>query len=514
MRDDDSNSRRSIDCETPTRVLLAYPEFPDTYWSFRHALSFVGKRSAFPPLGLLTVSAMLPQTWERRLVDLNVGPLQDADLEWADLVLVSAMLVQSASLEEVVARAKAFGKRVAVGGPYVSTGARSVAGADHIFVGEAETTVPEFLADLAAGTTKPIYEAAERPQLSHTPVADFRLAEFRQYSSMSLQYSRGCPFQCEFCDIIEIYGRVPRTKSNEQVLAELDALLAAGWHGLVFIVDDNFIGNKKNVKRLLPEVAEWSERHGNPFYFATEASLNLADDDVLLDLMRRAGFYRVFLGIETPVEESLKEARKGQNTRRDLLDSVRKIQSYGMEVMAGFIVGFDNDPEDIFERQIEFIRESAIPMAMVGLLTALPDTQLWRRLEREGRLVAESSGNNTDGSLNFVPRMDAGRLVEGYKSVLRAIYSPAEYYRRSLDSLSRVARGATAAADRSSTADLLAFLRVALALGVRGGERREFWSYLRHVIAEHRDKFGHAVTLAAMGHHFRKHTDVTCGDGK
>jgi radical SAM superfamily enzyme YgiQ (UPF0313 family) len=514
MPHDDRSSVRSIDSETPHKVLLVYPEFPDTYWSFRHALSFVGKRSAFPPLGLLTVSAMLPHSWERRLVDLNVGPLSDADLDWADLVLVSAMLVQSASLDVVVARAKARGKRVAVGGPYVSTGAKSVAGADHIFVGEAETTVPEFIADLAAGTTKPVYEAAERPQLSATPVADFGLVDMRHYSSMSLQYSRGCPFQCEFCDIIEIYGRVPRTKSNEQVLAELDALLAAGWGGLVFIVDDNFIGNKKHVKRLLPELTAWSERNGRPFYFATEASLNLADDDALLDMMRSAGFYRVFLGIETPVEESLKEAQKGQNTRRNLLDSVRKIQSYGMEVMAGFIVGFDNDPEDIFERQIEFIRESAIPMAMVGLLTALPDTQLWRRLEREGRLVAESSGNNTDASLNFVPRMDAARLIEGYKSVLRAIYSPAEFYRRSLDSLSRVARGATTAADRSSAADLIALLRIALVLGVRDGERREFWSYLRHVFAEHRDKFGHAVTLAAMGHHFRKHTEVCCGDGR
>src|SRR5919112_994491 len=230
---------------------------------------------------------------------------------------------------------------------------------------------------------------------------------------MSIQYSRGCPFSCEFCDIIEIYGRVPRTKTNEQVMAELDALYATGWHGLVFIVDDNFIGNKKNVRKLLPDLVEWTERHNQPFSFITEASVNLAEDDALLDMMRRANFRRVFLGIETPVEESLKEAQKGQNTRRDLLDSVRKIQSYGMEVMAGFIVGFDNDPEDIFERQISFIRESAIPLAMVGLLTALPDTQLWRRLKKEGRLLGESGGNNvaTDAPLNFIPRMDTARLV-------------------------------------------------------------------------------------------------------
>src|SRR5207253_852473 len=280
-----------------------------------------------------------------------------------------------------------------------------------------ETTLPEFLRDLEQGCAQRIYKAAERPPLTLTPVPHFQLAELGKYSAMSVQYSRGCPFQCEFCDIIEIYGRVPRTKSNQQMLAELDALYDLGWRGIVFIVDDNFIGNKRNVKLLMPELVEWSERHGSPFSFITEASVNLAEDGALLEMMRQANFRRVFLGIETPVEESLKEAQKGQNTRRDLLESVRKIQSYGMEVMAGFIVGFDTDPEDIFERQIKFIQESGIPLAMVGLLTALPDTQLWRRLEREGRLLEESTGNNTDGSLNFIPRMDTGRLVEGYKSI-------------------------------------------------------------------------------------------------
>jgi radical SAM superfamily enzyme YgiQ (UPF0313 family) len=496
----------------PRRVLLVYPEFPDTYWSFRHALSFVGKRSAFPPLGLLTVSAMLPATWERRLVDLNVGPLADDDLAWADLVFVSAMMVQKDSLDEVVARAKARGKRVAVGGPYVSTAPDAVPHADHVFVGEAEETVPQFLADLAAGEPRRTYRVGERPALSLTPVADFGLVERRRYSSMSIQYSRGCPFQCEFCDIIEVYGRVPRTKSNAQVLAELDALFAAGWRGLVFVVDDNFIGNKKNVKRLLPELERWSERNGRPFVFATEASVNLADDDGLLDLMRRAGFTRVFLGIETPVVESLNEAQKGQNTKRDLVASVRKIQSYGIEVMAGFIVGFDNDPENIFDLQVEFIRESAIPLAMVGLLTALPDTQLWRRLKREGRLLAESSGNNTDGSLNFVPKMDAGDLVDGYKSVLRAIYGPAEYYDRALASLERVARRPPTALAGPSRENVVALARVAFALGVRDGARRDFWKYLFRVALDHRDQFGHAVTLAAMGYHFRKHTEVCCGD--
>ncbi|HMB29875.1 MAG TPA: radical SAM protein, partial [Blastocatellia bacterium] len=468
------------------KTLLVYPEFPDTYWSFRHALSFEGKRSAYPPLGLLTVSAMLPDAWERRLVDMNIQPLKPSDIKWADVVFASAMIVQKDSLRRVVELCKAEGKRVVIGGPYATSGAKHLSQADHIFLGEAETTLPEFIRDLERGVPKRVYQAAERPALSTTPIPDFHLADIKRYSAMPVQYSRGCPFQCEFCDIIEIYGRVPRTKSNEQTLAELDALLRLGWRGTVFIVDDNFIGNKRNVKRLLPVLADWSERHGRPFTFITEASVNLAEDDELLDAMRRAHFRRVFLGIETPVEASLKEAQKGQNMRRDLLDSVRKIQSYGMEVMAGFIVGFDNDPDDIFERQIEFIRESAIPLAMVGLLTALPDTQLWRRLDREGRLLLESTGNNTDCSLNFIPKMDATRLIEGYKSIMRAIYSPAEYYKRALDCLERVVAGAPESQGNRFASDVVTLFRIVLALGVRDRSRGEFWRYLRRALTLHR----------------------------
>jgi radical SAM superfamily enzyme YgiQ (UPF0313 family) len=487
------------------KVLLVYPEFPDTYWSFRHALKFEGRRSAFPPLGLLTVSAMLPEKWERRLVDMNVGRLKDSDIEWADIVFASAMIVQKDSLEQVVEKCKARGKRVVVGGPYVSTSAEHLPDADHIFVGEAETTLPEFLNDLERGEPRRIYQAAERPALTATPVPHFQLAELNRYSAMSVQYSRGCPFQCEFCDIIEIYGRVPRTKTNEQILAELDALKETGWRGLVFIVDDNFIGNKRNVRKLMPELAAWSDAQGRPFSFITEASVNLAEDEDLLEMMRRANFRRVFLGIETPVEESLKEAQKGQNTRRDLLDSVRRIQSYGMEVMAGFIVGFDNDPEDIFDRQINFIRESAIPLAMVGLLTALPDTQLWRRLKREGRLLKESAGSNTENSLNFIPRMDTVRLVEGYKRILSTIYSPAEYYQRALDCLSHLTQGPEPRRSRL-TSDIAAFAHVALVLGVLDGARMDFWRYMKRTLTSHRSNFAHAVTLAAMGYHFRKLT--------
>jgi len=485
------------------KVLFVNPEFPDTYWSFRHALPFERKRCAFPPLGLLTVSALLPKSWERRLVDLNVRPLKSATIQWADIVFVTGMLVQKESVHEVVRRCKQQGKRVVLGGPYVTTTIEDLPEVDHIFRGEAETTLPQFIQDLERGQTKRTYQAAERPPLATTPVADFSLADMKYYSAMSVQYSRGCPFNCEFCDIIEIYGRVPRTKSNQQMLAEFDALLRLGWRGTVFIVDDNFIGNKKNVRRLLPALTEWQQKNGHPFSLLTEASVNLADDEELLAEMQRAGFRRVFLGIETPVEESLKEAQKSQN-RGNLLDSVKRIQSYGMEVMAGFIVGFDNDPEDIFERQIKFIRDSAIPLAMVGLLTALPDTQLWRRLEKEGRLLGESSGNNTNCSLNFVPKMDATRLVEGYKSIMRTIYKPNEYYQRALESLRRTTQKDSEPTRLDIIGALAAFSRLAIKLGVLDRERKEFWRFLRRTVRFHPNQFSQSMRLAAMGYHFRK----------
>jgi len=486
------------------KVLLLNPEFPDTYWSFRHALPFEGKRSAFPPLGLMTVSALLPKSWEKRLVDLNVRSLRASDIEWADIVFATAMLVQKESLHDVVRRCKAKGKRVVLGGPYVTTTIEDLPEADHIFLGEAETTLPQFVADLERGEAKKTYQAAERPPLSVTPVADFHLADLKRYSAMSVQYSRGCPFNCEFCDIIEIYGRVPRTKSNQQVLAEFETLHQLGWRGTLFIVDDNFIGNKRNVKKLIPAIAEWQRKNGHPFSLVTEASVNLAEDDALLNSMRDAGFRRVFLGIETPVEASLKEAQKGQNTRRDLLESVKKIQNFGMEVMAGFIVGFDNDPEDIFDLQINFIRESAIPVAMVGLLTALPDTQLWRRLEREGRLLGESTGNNTNLALNFVPKMDPARLVEGYKSIMRTIYSPREYYQRVLECLKRVPQDEAEVNQYNILSSLVSFARLTLKLGVLDRERTEFWRFFVEAAAKHRKKFVESMRMAAMGYHLRK----------
>jgi radical SAM superfamily enzyme YgiQ (UPF0313 family) len=492
------------------KALLVYPEFPNTYWSFKHALPFAGKRSAYPPLGLLTLSAMLPATWEKRLVDLNVRRLKDADLQWADIVFASAMIVQQDSLRGVIDRCKALGVRVAVGGPFVSTGMEHVADADFLFPGEAETTVPEFLRDLEMGVPQHVYQSGEKPDLTRSPIPDFSLVEMSRYSSMAIQYSRGCPFNCEFCDIIEIYGRVPRTKTNEQMLAEFDALYRTGWRGPLFVVDDNFIGNKKNVRRLMPDLCEWMERHKHPFRLFTEASVNLADDDELLALMKRANFRRVFLGIETPVEESLKETQKSQNTRRSLIESVRRIQSYGMEVMAGFIVGFDHDPADIFQRQIDFIRESAIPMAMVGILSALPDTQLWRRLEREGRLLSEGAGTNTEASLNFVPKMDRQLLIDGYKKIMRTIYSPTEYYERVRNSLKFTTSTGYSPAKAFKKEYVLGFFRVLFRLGMTDPSRKEFWRFLRRVYSERRDLIGDAVVLAVMGYHFRKITEQYC----
>jgi radical SAM superfamily enzyme YgiQ (UPF0313 family) len=486
------------------KVLLVNPEFPETYWSFRHALPFEGKRCVFPPLGLMTVSSLLPRDCERRLVDLNVEPLKASQIDWADMIFVTGMLSQKKSLHEVVKRCKQKGKLIVLGGPYVTSTIEELPYADHIFQGEAETTLPQFFEDLKQGKTKRIYKAPERPPLSITPIPDFGLVDLKKYSNMCVQYSRGCPFSCEFCDIIEIYGRVPRTKSKQQMLAVFDELKRLGWRGPVFIVDDNFIGNKKNVRLLLPDLIAWQKKNGFPFSLFTEASVNLADDDNLLKAMQEAGFRRVFLGIETPVEESLKEAQKTQN-RGNLLDSVRKIQSRGMEVMAGFIVGFDHDPDDIFERMIEFIRESAIPMAMVGMLNALPDTQLWKRLEKEGRLLYDdATGNNTIATVNFIPIMDVETLISGYKRIMRTIYKPSEYYRRALDSLQRTPQDVPEAHQYHGFKAVKAFLRIAFKLGVLDAERREFWRFFIHALHKHRDRMTELLRHAAMAYHFRK----------
>jgi radical SAM superfamily enzyme YgiQ (UPF0313 family) len=480
-------------------ALLVYPEFPDTYWSFKHALPFEGKRSAYPPLGLLTIASLLPASWDKRVVDANVRALTEEDVAWADIAMFSGMLVQKAHMLELLAMCRRAGVRTVVGGPITSGAADMGNYADHIVVGEAEELIPAFLDELNEGRAKHLYSGSQLPDLEKTPIPDLSLIEFKHYSAMAIQYSRGCPFNCEFCDIIEIYGRKPRTKTVGQVIAELDQLYAMKWRGSVFIVDDNFIGNKKNVRQLMPAVAEWNKSHKRPFTFFTEASVNLADDEPLLALMRDAGFTRVFLGIETPVESSLREAQKLQNTKRSLLDSVHRIQNYGMEVMAGFIVGFDHDPDDIFDKQVEFIEESAIPLAMVGLLQALPGTQLYRRLLREGRLIQDGNGNNCDTRLNFIPNMSAERLVTGYRSIMQRLYTQPAYYERVRKFLERFR---PAHHRPRAFADYVAFGRSVVKQGLMTKGRRHYWKFLWDAATRYRHAFDTAIVLAVMGYHF------------
>jgi radical SAM superfamily enzyme YgiQ (UPF0313 family) len=481
-------------------ALLIYPKFPDTYWSFKHALSFQGKRAAQPPLGLMTVAALLPASWPKRLIDTNVERLIDADLAWADVALISGMHAQHQHLIAIVDRCRALGLRTVVGGPIASSMSAAALKADHVVIGEAESLIADLARDLAAGRAQPIYQAAERPAMNISPLPDLSLIKMNRYSTMTVQYSRGCPFNCEFCDIIEIYGRQPRTKAVAQVLAELDQLQQAGWRDAVFIVDDNFIGNKKRAKEMLAAMAEWGSTHAYPFRFITEASLNLADDLDLLQLMKDARFTSVFLGIETPDELSLIANNKMQNTRRDMLDSIERIQRYGIEVMGGFILGFDTDREDVFDRMVEFIQKSAIPLAMVGLLQAMPGTQLFRRLRSEGRILNAGGGNNTDCNLNFIPHMDATRLVEGYRSVMKRIYSRDAYYERAKLLLSRCRPTNTG---RLTFINLRAILSSVVRQGIIGKGQISYWKFMLTTLTRYPRSFGVAMTLAVKGYHFQ-----------
>jgi radical SAM superfamily enzyme YgiQ (UPF0313 family) len=487
-------------------ALLIYPEFPDTFWSFKYALKFLGKRAAQPPLGLMTVAALLPRTWKKRLVDTNVEQLSDRDLAWADVVLLSGMHIQRESLLAIVERCRAHGLRTVVGGPIASSVPADELKADHVVIGEAESLIGPLACDLEQGKAKRIYQAAERPEMRTSPLPDLSLIKIRRYSTMAVQYSRGCPFNCEFCDIIEIYGRRPRTKAVTQVLAELDKLHAAGWRETVFIVDDNFIGNKARAKELCVALAEWRCQYKTSFDFNTEASLNLADDPELMQLMKDAGFVSVFLGIETPDESGLIASNKLQNTRRSLLESVATIQSYGMQVMGGFILGFDTDREDIFDRMVEFIQRSGIPIAMVGLLQAMPGTQLFRRLWREGRILDAGLGDNTNDKLNFLPNMDPTRLVEGYRSVLRRIYSREAYYERVKIYLSRTYSKNEEKRTRQrwlTRGNVRAFVASIVRQGVFGRHRWSYWRFLLTVATRYRHCVGPAMTLAVMGYHFQ-----------
>ncbi|MDR3641596.1 MAG: DUF4070 domain-containing protein [Humidesulfovibrio sp.] len=482
-------------------VLLVYPVYPDTFWSFKHVLPFVAKKAVFPPLGLLTVAAMLPETWGKRLVDTNVGPLSDADLEWADMVMVSAMLVQTASAQKIIARAKNAGKRVVAGGPAFNTQRERFPGVDHFILGEAESILPNFVDDLLNGSARDSYQATERPGLAATPIPLWSLLNFKDYVSLSVQYSRGCPFDCEFCGIVAMNGRHPRVKSPEQMLAELQSLYDAGWRNNIFIVDDNFIGNIAHVKEFLPRLAAWQEERGYPYKLMTEASINLAKDPELMQMMSAANFHKVFIGIETPSVESLTECGKNQNVSADFASAIQTIHQHGMQVMGGFIVGFDHDTPSIFEQQYRFIQTIGVVTAMVGVLNALPQTRLWRRLKAEGRLLGTMSGENTDASLNFLPNMGREILLEGYKRLLWSIYSPKEYYKRINTFLSAYTPTATG---RILPAEILALARSMWSIGVVSRARFSYWKLLFKTLLTKRKSFSVAVELAILGLHFER----------
>ena len=484
------------------RVLLAYPEFPDTFWSFKHALKFVRRRAALPPLGLLTVAAMLPRDWDVRLVDLNVRELRPGDLAWADVVFVSAMIAQRDSAHALIARCRAAGKTVVAGGPLFTAEHERFPDVDHFVLNEAEVTLPRFLEGFAAGAAQRVYASHEFPDVRHTPAPRWELADLRAYHSMSVQYSRGCPYDCDFCNITTLLGRKPRTKTAAQVVAELEALHRLGWTGSVFFVDDNFIGKRERLKEeLLPALIEW-RRGKRGFAFYTEASINLADDPELMRLMVEAGFDTVFVGIETPDDTALEACGKRHNLTRDLVGDVRRIQRAGIQVQGGFIVGFDSDTESIFRRQAEFIQKSGVITAMVGVLTALPGTRLHRRLEGEGRLLKESSGDNLDCAINFEPKMDKNALVEGYRDLLRRIYSPRPFYAR-VRTFLRESRPAP----RRVPLDWRQFVALgysAVRLGVVGRERFQYWGLLAWTLFRRPRRFPESVTYAIYGHHFRR----------
>jgi radical SAM superfamily enzyme YgiQ (UPF0313 family) len=488
------------------RVLCVYPAFPKTYWGAEYSLPLVGRKALLPPLGLLTVAALLPKDWSIRLCDLNVRPLAPGELEWADVVFLSGMLIQRDSLHRVARTARALGKRVVAGGAYASTSPQALAPyVDCVVVGEAEDLMPSLVEALERGGRLPArLQASERPDVTRIPVPRFDLLDIEAYQSIGVQWSRGCPFNCEFCDIIEIFGRHPRTKSADQLCRELDAIYALGHRGAVFVVDDNFVGNKVEARRMLGPLARWMRAHGDPFGLYTEASLNLAVDDGLIDAMVEAGFNAVFLGIETPSEQALRETQKLQNTVLSPDAAVQKLITRGLDVMAGFIVGFDVDDEAAIARQREWIGRSPIPLAMVGILTALPGTQLERRLAREGRLLHDSEGDSF-GRPNFQTRLDEVALLEDYAGLLGHLYSPREFFARASRSLEL--RPAGEGRFRRALPYALGCLsRSLVTQGVRSTYRSEYWRYLWRTVRRTPRRLGRAIALAINGEHMIRYT--------
>ncbi len=483
-------------------ILLVYPVFPDTFWSFKHALQFVRKSASTPPLGLITVAALLPKEWIKRLVDMNVETLRDADIHWADMVFVSAMVVQRSSTHDVIHRCKAAGKLVVAGGPIFLGEWEKFPEVDHFVLNEGEITLPEFLRELKEGNPKRVYSTSEYADLTQSPLPLWELVKHKHYDSLSIQYSRGCPFNCDFCNITAMLGHRPRTKSAGQIIAELNKMSELGWTRDVFFVDDNFIGNNRQLKEeILPAIIEWRKKNPD-VRFITEASINLADDPKLIEMMTASGFKSIFVGIETPDDASLEECHKAQNLHRDLAESVNILQRNGLQVMGGFIVGFDNDSASIFRQQVDFIQKTGIVTAMVGMLQAPYGTKLYKRMADEGRILHEMTGDNADGSTNILPKMGIEALNAGYKRLIKGIYEPKFFYQR-VKTFLAVYRPAQAPVSIQYE-EILAFFTSVWKLGIVGRERREYWKLFFWTLTRYPKKFALAITFAIYGYHFRR----------
>ncbi len=489
------------------KILMVYPKYPDTFWSFKHALKFISKKSALPPLGLVTIASYLPSTWDVKLVDMNCKKLKDEDIKDSDYVFISAMTIQRESSEDVIKRCNELNVPVIVGGPLFTMEPDNFQDADHFVLGEAEEIMSELVKDIDNNHVKRYYASPKFPDITKNLVPKWELLNLGNYASMSIQYSRGCPYNCEFCDIGALNGRVPRVKTPEQIVQEIQALYDAGWgksRSSIFFVDDNFIGKKAVLKReVLPLIIDWQKAHNYPFTFYTEVSIDLSDDDELMSLMSEAGFDRVFVGIETPDTGSLQEANKIQNVKHDLKKSVEKLQSFGFDVQGGFIVGFDSDRPTIFKRQFDFIQKTGIVTAMAGILNAPRGSDLYGRMKRENRLIGEITGDNVDLFTNFIPKMNVKTLVSGYKELVARLYSPKNYYERLKKflltyNLPRISR------PKINFTDVRAFLRSIVVIGIFGKERKEYWKLLGWSLFKRKKYFPTAVTFAIYGYHFRK----------
>jgi radical SAM superfamily enzyme YgiQ (UPF0313 family) len=486
------------------KVLLLWPQMPNSFWSYQTTLDLAGLKSTNPPLGLITIAAMLPKDWEIRFFDRNVSPETEADWEWCDLVIISAMIVQRADFRSLIQRGVSLGKKVAVGGPFPTSipEVAEEAGADYLILDEGECTLPLFLDALNRGESQGVFRSPEKPDVTQTPAPRFDLLDLDAYLAITVQFSRGCPFQCEFCDIINLYGRKPRTKTPEQMLAELEILYQMGWHRYVFIVDDNFIGNKRNAKIFLRALIPWMEARHYPFILLTEASLNLAEDEELVELMVKAGMTIVFMGIETPDTDSLLGINKVQNTRQSLVESCHTIIGKGLQIMSGFIMGFDNEQPGAGKRIQEFIEAANIPQGQFSLLQALQNTALWQRLEQEGRLT-EGLGTFHQGAImNFIPTRPVEEITEEYIDAFWQIYEPMPYLKRSFRCFMMM-NGWRGKNSRPITShEIRMFAAICWRQGVLRPTRLRFWWQLLAVALLKPKLLYDYVTTLGVGEHF------------